>query len=85
MKLALYQENQGMLDVLGWAATAVFTTSYFFKDAAKLRWVQAVAALLWISYGLVIHAVPVIAANVIVAVAAAYSSLKMSRERALDE
>ena len=69
------------LDLLGWIATAVFTTSYFFKDAAKLRWIQAVAALFWLSYGLAIHAMPVIVANLIVAVAAAYSSLKLLKER----
>jgi len=32
------------------------------------------AAVLWISYGLLIHAMPVVAANVIVAVAALYST-----------
>ena len=70
-----------MPDLLGWTATAVFTVSYFFKDAAKLRWIQAVAALLWLSYGIAIHALPVIIANIIVAVAAAYSSLKLARQR----
>lgn len=69
------------LDLLGWIATAVFTTSYFFKDAARLRWIQAVAALFWLSYGLAIHALPVIVANLIVAAAAAYSSLRLAKER----
>jgi hypothetical protein len=62
------------LETLGWAATAVFTTSYFFRRPAMLRWVQAGAACLWILYGLAIGASPVVVANVIVALAAVTSS-----------
>jgi uncharacterized membrane protein YjjB (DUF3815 family) len=68
-------------DLLGWIATAVFITSYFFNDATKLRWVQAVAALFWLGYGLAVHALPVVVANLIVAVAAAYSSIKLAKEK----
>ncbi|MGO9269729.1 MAG: hypothetical protein ACLQOO_05645 [Terriglobia bacterium] len=39
-------------DGLGWAATAVFAVSYFFKQPARLRLAQALAATLWIVYGL---------------------------------
>jgi uncharacterized protein with PQ loop repeat len=53
-------------DGLGWLATVVFALSYLTKDATKLRVLQAVAAVLWMSYGLMIHALPVIVANVIV-------------------
>jgi hypothetical protein len=70
-----------MLDGVGWMATAVFTISYFSKDPAKLRWIQSVAALFWITYGVMIHSKPVIAANIIVAGAAAYSSLRLLKER----
>jgi small neutral amino acid transporter SnatA (MarC family) len=69
-----------MLDGVGWIATAVFTISYFSKDPAKLRWIQSVAALFWITYGVMIHSKPVIA-NIIVAGAAAYSSLRLVKER----
>ena len=62
-----------MLDALGWVATAVFSVSYFFRKPAALRRVQAAGACLWIAYGLAIGALPVVAANVIVAVAALYS------------
>jgi uncharacterized protein with PQ loop repeat len=70
-----------MLDGVGWMATAVFTISYFSKDPAKLRWIQSVAALFWITYGVMIHSKPVIAANIIVAGAAAYSSLRLVKEK----
>ena len=60
-------------EVVGWLATAVFTLSYFCKDAGRLRVVQAVGALVWISYGLLIRSFPVIVANVLVAGSALYS------------
>lgn len=66
-----------MLDWIGWIATAVFAISYFCKGSNTLRLVQAAAALLWIGYGVIIHALPVIVANVIVAAAAVYSSFRV--------
>jgi hypothetical protein len=61
------------LNLIGWVATAVFGSSYFFRRAAALRMAQALAALLWVAYGIAIGAMPVVAANVIVAGAALYS------------
>ena len=61
-------------DWIGWLATAVFTTSYFCRTPVTLRRVQGVAALAWAAYGIAIHALPVIVANVIVATAAVWSS-----------
>jgi hypothetical protein len=68
-----------MPDWIGWVATAVFASSYFFRQEAVLRRVQAGAACLWIAYGLAMGAVPVVAANVIVAAVAIGSSFKVSR------
>jgi predicted cation transporter len=64
-----------MLDAIGWVATAIFSASYFFRQPAALRRIQAGAALLWVVYGLAIGALPVVVANVIVAAAAVYSSI----------
>ena len=63
-----------MLEWIGWVATGVFAASYFCKGPAALRRVQAVAACLWVTYGVAIHAPPVIVANLVVAGVAAYSS-----------
>jgi uncharacterized protein with PQ loop repeat len=38
--------------------------------------VQAAAALCWITYGILLHAAPVIVANIIVAGLAVYSSFR---------
>jgi hypothetical protein len=70
-----------MIEWVGWLATAAFATSYLFKEPAALRRVQAFAALLWVAYGLVIHAMPVVVANLVVAGAALYSSLAAPPER----
>jgi hypothetical protein len=61
-------------DWIGWVATATFATSYFCKQPAVLRRVQGLAALLWMSYGIMIHALPVIIANMVVAAVAVVSS-----------
>jgi hypothetical protein len=65
-----------MVDWIGWIATGVFAASYFCKKSATLRRFQALAALLWICYGVMIKALPVIAANVVVAALAAFSSFR---------
>ena len=67
------------LDWIGWVATALFAGSYFFKQPMALRKVQALAALLWVVYGLTIHALPVVAANVVVAAVAVGSGLHWRR------
>lgn len=69
------------LNLIGWTATAVFSSSYFFKGAAALRRIQAAAALLWVLYGLAIHSAPVVVANLIVGVAAIYTSLRTALNR----
>ncbi|HEY2012447.1 MAG TPA: hypothetical protein VGH38_03050 [Bryobacteraceae bacterium] len=63
------------LEWIGWVATALFASSYFFKQPVALRKVQAGAALLWVVYGLAIHAIPVVAANLVVAGVAVYSTI----------
>jgi len=66
-------------DLFGWAATAIFAASYFCREPRTLRLVQAVAALLWLTYGIALHARPVIVANVIVMILALWSAWKMPR------
>lgn len=63
------------LEWIGWIATAIFASSYLFKEPKALRGIQAAAALLWVAYGLIIHAAPVIVANVVVASVALGSAL----------
>jgi hypothetical protein len=62
------------LSLIGWLATAVFASSYLFRQPLMLRRIQAGAAFLWVIYGVAIDALPVVVANLIVAGAALYSS-----------
>jgi hypothetical protein len=66
------------VDWIGWLATAVFLVSYFTKTPKGLRRVQGVAAGLWALYGVLIHSLPVIVANILVASVAVVSSFRKS-------
>jgi hypothetical protein len=59
---------------IGWVATALFASSYLSKHPVTLRRVQGGAAILWVIYGAVIHALPVVVANLLVALMALYSA-----------
>lgn len=61
---------------IGWTATGVFAVSYFVRDPRRMRLVQGLAAVLWMLYGIVIHALPIIVANLIVATLAVYSAFR---------
>jgi hypothetical protein len=65
-----------MTEILGWIATAVFVASYFFSRPALLRVTQMGGATLWVLYGFLIGAIPVIAANVLVLTAAAWTLVR---------
>jgi uncharacterized protein with PQ loop repeat len=67
-------------EAIGWLATAIFGVSYFVRNQATMRWVQASAAVCWMLYGFLMHAAPVIVANVIVASLAGYSALRSAPE-----
>ncbi len=70
------------LEWIGWVATAAFASSYLFKRPEALRRVQAAAATLWVIYGVIIHAFPVVVANVVVAAMAIFSSTMARRKSA---
>jgi hypothetical protein len=67
------------LSTLGWTATAVFASSYFFKRPSVLRVIQAAAAVLWMIYGIQIHSGPVFVSNLLVGLAAVYTSVRLRR------
>jgi len=70
-----------MTEYLGWAATAVFVASYFCTRPRALRGVQMAGALMWVVYGALIGASPVIVANVLVFGAAAWTVTTARRVR----
>jgi hypothetical protein len=70
-----------MSDWIGWGATALFASSYFFREPSTLRKVQALAASAWIAYGIIIQAPPVVVSNVVVAVLALASMRRRAEEQ----
>jgi hypothetical protein len=67
-----------VIEYLGWIATAVFVASYFCARPSTLKGVQMAGALMWVAYGLLIGASPVVVANLLVFSAAAWT---MARTR----
>jgi hypothetical protein len=65
-----------MTQALGWVATTLFVGSYFFRRPALLRALQMAGAALWIVYGAMIGAIPVVVANGLVFVAAAWTLIR---------
>ncbi|MGV3520346.1 hypothetical protein [Luteitalea sp.] len=68
-----------LADSIGWTATAVFTASYLTKEHATLRRVQMAGASLWLTYGLVMQAPPVIGSNILVLTAACWAEYRHRR------
>ena len=69
-------------DWIGWLATVLFAVSYFCRKTTTLRRVQGVGALTWMTYGALIHSLPVVVANIIVASVAFWSSFARPRRGA---
>jgi hypothetical protein len=68
--------NHSGTEYLGWAATAIFVGSYFCLRPSMLRVAQMLGALLWVLYGVLINASPVVVANVLVFSAAAWTLVR---------
>ena len=66
------------IEYLGWLATAVFVGSYLCKRPEALKRVQMIGASMWVVYGLLIGATPVVAANLLVLAAAGFSARRMA-------
>jgi Flp pilus assembly protein TadB len=71
-----------MLSYVGWFATALFAGSYLFKEPRSLSIMQALAALVWIVYGVILGAGPVIVCNVAVALMASFAAYRFTLSRA---
>jgi hypothetical protein len=68
-----------VVEYLGWAATAVFVGSYFCARTDTLKRLQMVGALMWVAYGFLIGASPVVAANLLVFGAAGWTLARVAR------
>jgi hypothetical protein len=67
------------VDLIGWTATAVFVGSYAFRHPDRLRQAQMVGAAIWVGYGVLMQAPPIIVANLLVLGAAGWASWRNHR------
>jgi hypothetical protein len=70
-------------EYLGWTATAVFVGSYLCTQAAALKRVQMLGALMWVVCGVLIEATPVVAGNMLVFGAAAVALARDTRRNGI--
>ena len=70
-----------MIEYLGWAATAVFVGSYLCQRSDVLKRVQMIGAAMWVAYGLLIEAAPVVTANILVFGAAGWALRRQDARR----
>ncbi|HEV8124530.1 MAG TPA: hypothetical protein VGP80_09820 [Gemmatimonadales bacterium] len=68
-----------MNDAVGYLATAVVLCSYMFKNPSTLRRIQALGAIVWMTYGFLLHSGPVIVANLLIVCIALWSSVKLAK------
>ncbi len=69
-----------MHEAIGWLATAIFGASYFFRSPASCAWCRLSPRCAGSVHGVMLHAMPVIAANVIVVTLAVYSAWRNALE-----
>lgn len=55
-----------LVNLIGYLAPACLVVSFLFKSVTKLRIANSVGCLLFIAYGLLIEAYPVVIANVVI-------------------
>jgi hypothetical protein len=67
-----------MSDLVGWLATAIFSSSYFVKNPIALRLVQASSSLCWMIHGIQVHSRPLMIANIIAITLALGSAWQMA-------
>ena len=72
--------SSAAISFVGWVATAVFVASYFLTRPVALRATQMVGASLWVLYGVLLGALPVIAANALVIAAAGWTAVRALRQ-----
>ncbi|HET9596744.1 MAG TPA: hypothetical protein VFP65_14240 [Anaeromyxobacteraceae bacterium] len=72
-----------LVEVLGWLATATVVGSYFFARPELLVRAQMVGAVMWIAYGALAGAKPVVVANLLVVAAAAWKARRAAAAQAV--
>lgn len=68
-----------MTEILGWIATAVVLLSFTIHDMRRLRLMNMLGCVLWISYGFILMIKPIIFVNVSILLIHSYWFIKNKR------
>ncbi|MBU3812165.1 MAG: YgjV family protein [Candidatus Niameybacter stercoravium] len=69
-----------LVEWIGYAASAVIAISLLMTDVGKLRIINSIGCLLFVIYGLLVHAYPVAVANLIIVFINLYHLYKLNIE-----
>jgi len=58
--------SQTAIEIIGYFAIAFLVVSFLFKDIFKLRLINSVGGILFVIYGILLHAYPVAIGNGII-------------------
>lgn len=73
--------NMNMIEIMGYAASIMVAISLTMKDIVKLRILNFIGCSLFVAYGLMIDALPVVATNAFIACVNVYFLVKMQQAK----
>ncbi|ELV8553738.1 YgjV family protein [Vibrio fluvialis] len=77
--------DMNMVEIMGYAASIGVAISLTMKDIVKLRVLNFIGCALFVVYGLMINAWPVVATNAFIACVNVYFLFKMQQEKKADK
>ncbi|MBY8274247.1 YgjV family protein [Vibrio fluvialis] len=77
--------DMNMVEIMGYAASIGVAISLTMKDIVKLRVLNFIGCALFVVYGLMINACPVVATNAFIACVNVYFLFKMQQEKKADK
>ncbi|MCG3723159.1 hypothetical protein EXA23_02370 [Vibrio cincinnatiensis] len=73
--------DMNMIEIMGYAASIMVAISLTMKDIVKLRILNFIGCSLFVAYGLMIDALPVVATNAFIACVNVYFLVKMQQAK----
>jgi len=73
------------INYLGFFAGACLLSSMLVKDIYKVKILLLVGSISWLSYGSVLHLLPIIIINVIITSSGIYTVTRMTRQKLHDK
>lgn len=70
-----------MVEIIGYAASVMVAISLTRKDIVKLRVLNFIGCALFVAYGLMLNALPVVATNAFISIVNVYFLIKMYQEK----